>query len=104
MNKEMVEATSEFKSQYIARCEAAAAAGSHIGIRELLAWAWDLAKSLVVNLDRIEVKGVILEAYDKYVAPYDLPYIPNLLEPSVDRAIRAAIEAGIDKIFDALAV
>jgi hypothetical protein len=39
----------------------------------------------------------VLAAYDT-VAPFDLPYIPNLIEPVVDRAIRRALEAGLDQI------
>lgn len=33
------------------------------------------------------------KAYDDYVAPLDIPGVPNLIEPQVDSAIRLAIGA-----------
>ena len=40
--------------------------------------------------------------YDKYVAPFDLPYVPNWLEPFVDNGIRQGIAPGIRKLYAVL--
>jgi hypothetical protein len=94
---------SQFKEAFAERCLNATAVGSHIGIRELIAWTHDLIRQTVQTLDQEEIKAFVLEQYDKYVAPYDLPYIPNLIEPRVDAALRAALGVGIDRLFEALA-
>jgi hypothetical protein len=86
-----------FESKFMSRCAEAKTAGTHIGIRELLAWAHDLLKEIGLDVDANLVKQTVLAAYDT-VAPFDLPYIPNLIEPVVDRAIRRALEAGLDQI------
>lgn len=90
----------EFKTKLLERCQAAQAAGSHIGLRELIAWAADLLKEIGGSIDREAVIPVVLEAYDSFVAPFDLPYIPNLIEPRVDAAIRKALETAMDRLFD----
>jgi hypothetical protein len=86
------------ESKFMSRCAEATTAGTHIGIRELLAWAHDLLKEIGLDVDANLVKQTVLAAYDTHVAPFDLPYIPNLIEPVVDRAIRRALEAGLDQI------
>lgn len=91
----------EFKTKLLERCRSAQAAGSHVGLRELIAWVADLLRQVGLSIDRQAVREAVLEAYDRYVAPFDLPYIPNLIEPAVDRAIRRALEAALDELVPA---
>jgi len=42
--------------------------------------------------------------FDQYVAPYDIPAIPNLIEPMVDAAIRRQIRPIMQHFFDAMAL
>lgn len=42
--------------------------------------------------------------FDQYVAPYDIPAIPNFIEPMVDAALRRQIRPVIQHFFDALTV
>lgn len=51
------------------------------------------------GLDVDSVKKLAHELYDKYVVPYDIPYIPESLEPMVDDLLKSSIDAIIDKLF-----
>jgi hypothetical protein len=43
----------------------------------------------------------LLEIYDKLIAPMDIPFIPNfVIEPQVDRAIRAMLSSGLQAMFE----
>lgn len=51
---------------------------------------------LVERLGGIDaVVRIAEQAYDAYVAPLDLPGVPNLLEPQVDSALRLALGAAL---------
>lgn len=48
------------------------------------------------------VVPVVEEAFDKYVVPQDIPWLPPLIEARAEAVVRALIPAGIDLIFSAL--
>jgi hypothetical protein len=50
-----------------------------------------------------EVLKVVGEAYDAYVAPIDLPGVPNLIEPRIDAMLRVVVLVAVGKIYDQLA-
>lgn len=49
------------------------------------------------------VLAAAAEAYDLYVAPIDIPYVPNLIEPLVDQQLRSMFLASVDSLYDAIA-
>ncbi len=42
------------------------------------------------------------DAYDKYVAPIDIPYVPNLIEPLVDEQLKQIFLTSVGRVYDAL--
>ena len=93
----------QLKSALASRVESASAAGNYIGPRQLLVWLWEVLKSATGDIDKPALKAYVLKLYDDYAAPYDIPGIPNVVvEPMVDRAIRKALEHGIDQLFESL--
>ena len=42
----------------------------------------------------------IAEAYDDYVAPIDIPGVPNLVEPWLDSALKAIVLQQVSRIYD----
>ena len=52
---------------------------------------------------RDQVLQMVGGAYDKYVAPLDLPGVPNFIEPWVDSALRAVVLQMAGRIYDQLA-
>ena len=42
------------------------------------------------------VKAQVLDLYDRYVAPLDNPWVPNLVEPVVDARIRDGVGMAVD--------
>jgi len=52
---------------------------------------------------RDEVLKVAGEAFDKYVAPIDVPVVPNMLEPAFDAMMREVFVDSIGKLYDLVA-
>ena len=52
---------------------------------------------------RDEFLRIVGEAYDIYVAPVDIPGVPNMLEPWVDSALKAILLQQAAGIYDMLA-
>lgn len=50
-----------------------------------------------------QVLAMVSEAYDAYVAPIDLPGVPNIVEPWVDSAIKAVVLQMAGRIYDKVA-
>lgn len=50
-----------------------------------------------------EFLRIVGEAYDKYVAPIDIPGVPNLVEPWVDSALKAIVMNQASRLYDAIA-
>jgi hypothetical protein len=60
--------------------------------------------SLVGQLpSKDEVLKMVGEAYDQFVAPLDLPGVPNLIEPRIDALLRVVVLVAIGKFYDQLA-
>jgi hypothetical protein len=53
----------------------------------------------LAGLDVEAVKKLAHELYDKYVVPFDIPYIPESLEPTIDELLKSSLDAIIDKLF-----
>ena len=49
------------------------------------------------------VLKVVGEAYDAFVAPIDIPGIPNLIEPRIDAMLRVAVLVAVGKLYDQFA-
>lgn len=45
----------------------------------------------------------VAEAYDAYVAPIDIPGVPNLVEPWLDSALKAIVLQQVSRIYDNIA-
>lgn len=72
-----------------------AAAGDLIErIREFLK---SLGGSLPAKQDFLKI---VREAYEKYVAPIDLPGVPNLFEPTVDRLLGEVVVQMASRLYD----
>lgn len=46
---------------------------------------------------------VVSQAYDTYVAPIDIPGVPNLVEPWVDSALKAIVLQQAGRLYDKIA-
>lgn len=67
----------------------------------------DKVRELLATLgDNLPPKDVFLktisDAYDKYVAPIDIPQIPNVLEAWVDQMLKAVILKQAERLYDNL--
>jgi hypothetical protein len=48
----------------------------------------DRLRSAIQVPDRQTVLDAAGLAFDRYIAPYDLPYVPSVIEPAVDSQLR----------------
>lgn len=92
----------DFKQQLLDRLQAAKDAGNHLGWRELLAHALQLAKESGVSIDLRQFREAVLTAYDTLVAPIDIKAIPNFVEPAFDNFCRNLLDGAIDRLFELL--
>lgn len=63
-------------------------------------------KEQLLSLDLLPSKDVVLaacsKAFDDYVAPFDIPLIPNFIEPYVDAQLKSVFMATADRLYDAV--
>jgi hypothetical protein len=63
-------------------------------------------KDQILGLDLIPSKEVFLaacsKAFDNYVEPFDIPLIPNFIEPYVDAQLKSVFMANMDRLYDAV--
>lgn len=52
---------------------------------------------------REKVLAEAAAAYEKYVAPLDIPFVPNLVEPLVDARLQALFVESVGRMYDAIA-
>lgn len=73
------------------------------GTSNLLATLAEIAKALGANLQAYlpQLKVAILAVYDTKIAPLDIPWIPNTIEPLFDSIVRQTLEKGIDALIAA---
>ena len=68
---------------------------------------FDLAKHKLLEAitlpDRNEVLKAAGDAFDKYVAPLDVPVVPNIFEPAFDAMMREAFIDSVGKLYDLIA-
>jgi hypothetical protein len=61
----------------------------------------------LAGLPALPTKAVVMKAaefaFDTYVAPFDLPFISNLIEPVVDKQLRRIFLALVETAYDKLA-
>jgi hypothetical protein len=50
-----------------------------------------------------EILAAVGAAYDQFVAPIDMPGVPNFIEPRVDAMLRVALLVAIGKLYDQIA-
>jgi len=59
-----------------------------------------LTKDTIDRLGGIEaVKAIIGGIYDSYIAPLDIPGIPNLVEPAFDKVLRSVLMKLVDAVY-----
>ena len=46
---------------------------------------------------------IVGDMYDKYVAPFDIPFIPNFIEPQIDALIKEEVLTLAGKLYDRFA-
>lgn len=69
--------------------------------REIAKWAATLSDDAIDGMGGNAVVATQVAAlYDTWVRPYDLPGVPNLVEPLVDDAIKNALVALIWSVDD----
>lgn len=79
----------------------AASAGSTKGsvIGELAKLILDIVEKQA-GIDADEMAAFVGQLYDRYVAPLDLPGIPEVIEPMADQVLRAALVSLVKKAID----
>jgi hypothetical protein len=61
----------------------------------------EFLKSLGGSLpSKQEFLKVVRQAYNDYVAPIDLPGVPNLFEPTVDRLLGEVVVQAASRLYD----
>lgn len=55
-----------------------------------------------VGVDVDEMAAFVGELYDKYIAPLDLPGVPDAMEGMVDKVLKATLESIIKKALNGL--
>lgn len=92
----------EFHLPYAATKDAEAGRVSQFGATDKLL---DVIKHQLAGV--LPAKDLVLkaagDAYDKYVAPIDIPFVPNLIEPMVDAQLRSLFLGAVGRMYDALA-
>jgi hypothetical protein len=63
-------------------------------------------KEQLLVLDILPSKEVVLaaasKAFDDYVVPFDIPLIPNFIEPYVDAQLKSIFMSTVDRLYDAV--
>lgn len=71
------------------------------GAGELLDAVTDLLREWRGNLPSKEtVLSSVGVAYDRFVAPIDLRFVPNLIEPMVDAMLRKYLLSAVEALYD----
>jgi hypothetical protein len=59
-------------------------------------------------IDIMPSKEVVLaaasKAFDDYVAPFDIPLVPNFMEPYIDAHLKSVFMGTVDRLYDAITV
>lgn len=57
-------------------------------------------QGLLAGLDKEEVRKVVIDFYQAYIKPLDIPGVPFFVEGLVDNAIEGLLNKIIDKLFE----
>ena len=58
-----------------------------------------VSNGIELNLNVETVVATAKQVYDKFIAPIDIPFVPNVIEPAVDAKIWEMAEALIRSMF-----
>jgi hypothetical protein len=65
-------------------------------------------KDQLLVIDIMPTKEVVLKAaskaFDDYVAPFDIPLVPNFMEPYIDAQLKSIFMGTVDRLYDAIVV
>ena len=65
---------------------------TRLGLIDTLLQRLDFLRGLIANLDEQQTLELIAKLYDQYIAPLDIPGVPNLLiEPQLDAALKSVV-------------
>lgn len=65
---------------------------TRLGLIDALLSRLDFLRELLANLDEQATLDLIGKLYDQYIAPLDIPGVPNLIiEPQIDAAIKSVV-------------
>lgn len=79
-------------SQLVAKLQSIPGAAGRVWA--ILTWARQLTDSAIDAMGgNAAVSAQVGLLFDTYVRPLDIPFVPNLLEPAVDEAIKQALIA-----------
>lgn len=72
---------------------------TRLGLIDALLSRLDFLRELLVNLDEQATLDLIGKLYDQYIAPLDIPGVPNLIiEPQIDAAIKSVVLKLVESI------
>ena len=74
---------------------------TRFGLIDMLLQRLDFLRALIAGLDKESVLELISKLYDEYIAPLDIPGVPNfIVEPQIDAAIKAVVLAIVSQVID----
>lgn len=74
---------------------------TRFGLIDMLLQRLDFLRALIAGLDKEAVLDLINKLYDEYIAPLDIPGVPNfIVEPQIDAAIKAVVLAIVSQVID----
>jgi len=83
-------------------------ADKQITLRELYGLVGEIMRAVIMFMDEMEnpedYKEELIEdcegLYDEYIAPIDIEWIPNWIEPVFDKLFKSMVRAGIEAAYD----
>lgn len=73
--------------------------GTSTLVSTLIELATALGKEFRAYLPQLKV--AVVAVYDAKIAPLDIPWVPNAMEPLIDSVIRQALDQGLDALIAA---
>lgn len=70
------------------------------GLVERLIEALAGMRGMIAALDKEQVLQLLGDLYDNWIAPLDLPGIPNLVEPQIDKILKNVLMAIVERVID----
>ena len=74
---------------------------TRLGLIDMLLQRLDFLRGLIANLDKEQVLELVSKLYDDYIAPLDIPGVPNfVIEPQIDVALKGLVLAIVAQVID----